>query len=303
VVESETLSGGGVRLRGLSGTFLIERVRPGVLAGLVMGRDTGEFGNAPFEIIERECRFFQRPVEFFLDGTRFENATGAVAAQWTHWLKTHRETLRRMHVLTSTDRVQLRMNVAAYFSQSEDRLMVLNEREEWTKALAAYAGDAVGIPDLQRRLEEPRVLVSREESRDAVLLRAPRSAWMFRKQDHVLLSRFTGDDSGDLTDMALGQMESFLDATPRPLRWFIDVRAAENIAPPVSQAWTEWLSGRPDRFTRITALSPAPLFPLVLTVAKYRSGTERLFRIHRELEPFIRDLSAATSAEVAAAWT
>jgi hypothetical protein len=52
---------------------------------------------------------------------------------------------------------------------------------------------------------------------------------------------------------------------------------------------------------KIVALAPQPLFPLVLTVAKYRSGAERMVRIHRELEPFREELAAATSGELASA--
>jgi hypothetical protein len=47
-------------------------------------------------------------------------------------------------------------------------------------------------------------------------------------------------------------------------------------------------------------LANSPLFPLVLTIAKYRSGNEHLFRIHRDLEPFRHELIAATSGAIAA---
>jgi hypothetical protein len=117
-----------------------------------------------------------------------------------------------------------------------------------------------------------------------------------------MLSRFNGDDSGELTNLALDEMGEFVSAARGSVRWFIDARGGQNVAPAVSQAWTEWLAARAERFAGITALSTAPLFPLVLTVAKYRSGTDRLFRICREEETFRSALSAATSAQTAAAW-
>ena len=46
-------------------------------------------------------------------------------------------------------------------------------------------------------------------------------------------------------------------------------------------------------------LPPSPLFPLVLTVAKYKSGMERVVRVHRAVEPFRDELIAVTSGELA----
>ena len=123
--------------------------------------------------------------------------------------------------------------------------------------------------------------------------------WGFRMlPNDVIFSKFTGDDSGDLTDAALDEMEGLL-ASDRKAAWFLDLRNARNVAPNVSQAWTEWLGVSQNRFARVIALSPSPLFPLVLTIAKHRSRTQHLVRIHRDLEPFRSELIAATSGEIA----
>ena len=79
----------------------------------------------------------------------------------------------------------------------------------------------------------------------------------------------------------------------------MDLRDAQNVAANVSQTWTDWLTARQERLGRVRAYAPSPLFPLVLTIAKYRSGTERVLQVHRELEPFRNDLISATSSETA----
>ena len=74
----------------------------------------------------------------------------------------------------------------------------------------------------------------------------------------------------------------------------LDFRDAQSVAASVSQAWTEWLRAHADRFARVVAFSPSPLFPLVLTVAKYKSGMERVVRVHRAVEPFRDELIVVT---------
>lgn len=296
----ETLRGGGLRLAGEAGAFVYQRLSPGVFLSAVRGRDTGEFGSAPLDIIDREYRLFGRPVEWFFDATRLEYTNGAVSGEWTAWLTRRPEVLRRMHILSRSERTRLVIRVASHFSNSSNRLALYTEPSWWRKALEASApGQAI---DPAARFEEPAVPVARiDSSGRGAVLEAPGCRWNFQPiAGGVIFSRFEGSDSGELTDLALDEMERMLAASEGKASWFLDLREAENVAGDVSRIWTEWLGGRQDRLARVVACAKSPLFPLVLTVAKFRSGTERLFRIHREIEPFRRELAEATSGEIAA---
>ncbi|HYI95392.1 MAG TPA: hypothetical protein VEX68_17765 [Bryobacteraceae bacterium] len=298
----ETLRGGDQRLSGKLGAFLYTRLRPGTLLTLSCGRDTGEFGTSPLDIVEREFHLFNRPVHWFFDATRVENATAAVSEQWTTWLRANRGKLAQMHVLAATEETHLMIGIARHFSNSSNLLKLYSDRTAWTTALLRSAPGLVSVPDLYGRLDEPAIAVSRNESVDrSVVLETSDCTWSFRPLTNgVIYTAFAGDDSGDLTNAAFDAMDSLIQSSLRKSHWFLNLRDARNVSAPVSQTWTEWLGARQDRFARVTAYSPAPLFPLVLTVAKYRSGTDHLFDIYRDSQPFRADLIKATSGELAA---
>lgn len=300
-MTKETLRGGALRLSGNDSSFLYERLRPGVYLTTSHGRDTGEFGTAPLYLIEREYKLFRHPVQWFFDATRVDNPTLAVTDEWTGWLRANQNALAQLHVLTSSEGTHLLMNVARHFSNSSRRLMLYCDRAQWTRAISKAIPGTTQSVDLASRLEEPAITITRSQSADeGVMLSAPGSSWNFRPlENHVIFSRFQGDDSGDLTDAALDEMEKLLDASDQKATWFMDLRDAQNVAANVSQTWTDWLTARQERLGRVRAYAPSPLFPLVLTIAKYRSGTERVLQVHRELEPFRNDLISATSSETA----
>jgi hypothetical protein len=265
------------------------------------GRDTGEFGAAPLDIIEREYRLFQRPVQWFFDATRVINPTRAVTEEWTAWLRRKREVLGHLHILTSAKETRLLLDVARHFSDSSDRMTLYTGLAEWSSAVLRSVPQLSSLPDLAAQLDQPPVAISREWSAErGTTLTAPGASWSFRGiASGVLFSRFSGNDSGDLTDTALDEMEQVLAASGGKVSWFLDLRDGQNVVASVSRTWTEWLGSRQDRFARITVLAPSPLFPLVLTIAGYSSGTERLVRIHRDLEPFRIELAAISSGETA----
>jgi hypothetical protein len=300
-VLKETLRGGALRLPGKNSSFIYERLRPGVYLTTSRGRDTGEFGIAPLGLIEREYKLFHHPVQWFFDATGVDNPTLAVSEEWTNWLRANQDALAQLHVLTSSEGTHLMISVARHFSNSSRRLMLYSDRAVWMRAIAKAIPGIVPPQNLAARFEEPAVKVTRSQSEEeGLILTGPGCSWSFRLLDNdVIFSRFKGDDLGDLTDTALDEMERLLDTCAQKATWFMDLREASTVTASVSQTWTDWLTARQHRLGRVRAYAPAPLFPLVLTIAKYRSGTERVLQVHRELAPFRDDLIAATSSEIA----
>lgn len=285
-VAQEILAGGDLRLRGAAGAFLFRRLKPGVLLTAFEGRDTGEFGMQALEVVAQEHRLFGKPVEWFFDATQVDTTAKTVSDAWTRWLRANRPVLAKMHVLTADEETRLRISVARHFSDSLKEMALYTERSKW------------GGGDLRNRFSEPPLEVTIVRSRtEGLTLTAPRARWTFRSLGNgVVMSTFAGDDDGSLTWFALAEMQRLLDASRGKMSWFLDLREARNVATNVSQTWTAWLGEHSDRFARVSAFAESPLFPLVLTVAKYRSRTERLFHIHRDSGPFQAELAAVTSA-------
>lgn len=298
----DILSGGDIRLRAQAGAFVYRRLRPAVLLTCFRGRDAGEFGTRPLDIVAQEFRYFEKPVEWFFDASLVENTTRAVSDQWTEWLRGHRAVLSRMHVLTADTGTHFRISLARHLSDSIKEMSIYTERAKWERALLLCAPDSNSAPPVHERFLEPPLGIETTSSETGLAISAPGSRWTFQPlANGVIFTTFAGHDTGDLTDPAIAEMQRLLDTTRGKLSWFIDLRKARNVATHVSQTWTAWLSAHHARLARVVALSPSPLFPLVLTVAKYRSGSERLFHIHREIEPFRDSLVRLTSENAAKA--
>jgi hypothetical protein len=287
-VAQEILAGGDLRLSGAAGAFLFRRLKPGVLLTAFEGRDTGEFGTQALEVVAQEHRLFGKPVEWFFDATHVDTTAKAVSDEWTKWLRANRRVLAKMHVLTGDEETHLRISVARHFSDSQNEMALYTDRAKWGIASSA---------DLTTRFSDPALDIAIVRSRtEGLTLTGPRARWTFRSlENSVVTSTFAGDDDGSLTWFALAEMQRLAGASRGKVSWFLDLREARNVAAHVSETWTAWLTEHSDRFARVSALAESPLFPLVLTVAKYRSGTERLFHIHRDPEPFEAELAAATS--------
>jgi len=301
-VRKETLSGGAIRLSGTASSFLYQRLRPGILMTVVRGRDTGEFGATPLEIVEAECNRFQRPVYWYLDAAQVQDAAHTVFEQWTNWLRAQEKTLAQLHVLTGTDTAHMTISIARHLSDASRRMFLYLDRSEWTQALLRSSSGLTAAPELASRFDEPAISIGTTRENKDTRLTAPTCAFIFRRiADDTIFCRFEGADSGDLTDLALHEMERSLARSNGPVHWFLDLRDAHTVATDVSRTWTEWIGVHRGRFARISALSFAPLFPLVLTIAKFSSGTENVFVVHREIEPFRKELAARTSGAAIAA--
>jgi hypothetical protein len=290
-VLRETLRGGDLRLMGSKGVFVFHRLRPGAILSYFEGRDTGEFGKAPLEYIETEHVTFDKPVEWFFDATKADNAARSVSDEYTAWLRRSKDVLSRLHVLAATQEIRLMIDISRHFSDAGNRLALYSDAGEWRTAINKTAPRVSAIPDLGARTTEEAVPIEREGD---LTIKAPGSEWSFTNlPNRVVLSKFKGFDSGDLTDHALAAMRERIGAGSEKTRWFLDLREAQTVASHVSQTWTEFIAARQNGFARIVAVASSPLFPLVLTVANYRSGTDHLLRVHREYEPFRAELAAA----------
>jgi hypothetical protein len=97
-----------------------------------------------------------------------------------------------------------------------------------------------------------------------------------RLSPEVIFSRFSGTDTGAFAHLPFDELQSLIDTPgPKPA-WFLDLRHGRLVASSVAEEWTAWLRAHHSRFQSIGMLAPANPLPLVLAIAKYRSGADNL---------------------------
>lgn len=139
-MERETLADGTIRLqagRGSSMTFA--RVRPGVVLVRIVGYDRGEFGDAPFDLMQAEARRWGK-IELFVDATETPGAVTAVRETWTEWFKVHRGELVRVHAVSGSTFVEMALSVAKTLSRTGELMQLYKDREEFDAALQRARG-------------------------------------------------------------------------------------------------------------------------------------------------------------------
>ena len=294
----DVLAGGAFRLSAPSISFLFQRLKPGVLLTAARGIDRGELGSAPLDVVDREQRLFARPVHWYFDASLIESASVAVSDDWAGWFRSNAGVLARLHVLTGSQATHITVGIVRHFADAHDRIAMYRDRAEWMRSFKPPDAPDGDVPDLGSRFDEPAVTVQRIEDRKKILVRAAACEWSFEMPGGaVLLTRFRGDDSGDATDAALDEIHSVFNRVRGKIHWFLDLREARNVTAPVTRVWTDWLKANRQQFASIRAVSPSPLFPLVLTLATYQSGTENLVRIYRVMAPFLSDLASIVPQE------
>jgi hypothetical protein len=293
-MREELLADGALRLSGDSAAFLFLRARPGVLLTVAKGRDTGEFGTAPLTFVEREYKRFGRPVEWFLDGSAVENATHPVFLRWTDWLAAKPAALRQLHVLPAAGPAQLTMAIAQRLASAEQRMTLYNSRERWAAALEKIVPGLVDIP--ADRFDEPAGSAERRVNADGtVIMTAPQCSFSFHAiSPRVVISEFSGDDTGALGTMPFDEMARLMDEAKGSVSWFIDVSSANTVSMTVAEEWTAWLAAHRSKLAHAGFLAPKRAFPLVITIAKFRSETENLVRLYSTPEEFNAAIAART---------
>ncbi len=114
-----------VVFEGVHATFVITRPAAHVVLMTISGRDAGEHGDAPMQALEKELAV--GPFALFIDARRTSGASIDVSNVWARWLRTHRDSLHRIHMLTGTKFVQLTADFVRRFSKLGDSMLVYTD--------------------------------------------------------------------------------------------------------------------------------------------------------------------------------
>lgn len=136
-MERETLLGGAVWLRAGNASFVVSRLRPGVLLVKAAGRDDGQFGSLVVNELAAELSRFPPELEIFVDARAVVHVASSAASTWTHWFERHRDRLRRIQMLTPSRQMQVTAAVAGHHSRT--KLVVHTQVENFESACARAA--------------------------------------------------------------------------------------------------------------------------------------------------------------------
>jgi hypothetical protein len=119
--------------------MVLTRLGPGIVLLRAAGYDTGQFGEAPFEWLEREMGRHGR-LEVFVDTREMFNAVHAVAEGWSAWIKRHQTRLTRMNLLTASKYVHMTIEVAKLFSRTGELMRIYTQASAFSEALSHSVG-------------------------------------------------------------------------------------------------------------------------------------------------------------------
>jgi hypothetical protein len=128
-----------LRLKGQGATMVLTRLGPAIVLLSATGHDKGQFGDAPFEWLEREMGR-HGVIEVFVDTREMFNATQTVADGWSEWIKRHRARLRRMSLLVSSKYVEMTLEVAKLFSRTGDLMRIYTDAPAFSDAISQALG-------------------------------------------------------------------------------------------------------------------------------------------------------------------
>jgi hypothetical protein len=120
-------------LEGLDTSMTITRVAAAVVVVTISGRDVGELGDAPFKALDEQLT--RGPFALFIDARRTRGASVDVSNVWARWLRTHRDDLLRIHMLTGSRFVQMTADFVRRFAELGDAMLIYTEASVFDETL------------------------------------------------------------------------------------------------------------------------------------------------------------------------
>jgi hypothetical protein len=118
---------------GVHSSMVITRPARHVVLVTITGRDVGEAGDGPLRALEDELQ--RGPYSLFVDARRTQGASVDVSNVWAQWLRSHRDVLHQIHMLTGSRFVQLTADFVRRFAELGDAMRVYTDGAAFDDAL------------------------------------------------------------------------------------------------------------------------------------------------------------------------
>jgi hypothetical protein len=124
-----------VQYDGVHCTLSIQKPSPHVVVLRISGTDVGEFGDAPMLELNRHLDF-ANPVHLFIDARDVRGASIAVSGEWAKWLRSQKERLREISMLTGSRFIEVTADFVRRFANLQTVMRIYTEPEAFDAALA-----------------------------------------------------------------------------------------------------------------------------------------------------------------------
>ena len=126
-----------VRFEGVHCTLVLRSYAGGVCVLTISGTDIGEFGDAPMRELEK-CMAAGTPIQLFVDARNVRGASIEVSGGWAEWMRTHREQLRGVSMLTGSRYVEVTADFVRRFAALEGKMRIYTEAAVFDAALDGW---------------------------------------------------------------------------------------------------------------------------------------------------------------------
>jgi len=126
-----------VFMEGLHGSLSIDRPRPGAVCVVIAAHDVGEFGPAPFRVLDEQLA--AGPYALFVDARQTQGASIEVSNHWARWLRANRDRLDRIHMLPGSRYVHVTADFVRRFAELEGSMVIYTDVAAFDEALANAA--------------------------------------------------------------------------------------------------------------------------------------------------------------------
>ncbi len=282
------LRDGAVRLGDARCTHLFTRLRPGAMLLTIFGRDGGELGNLPFELLDREAARFRQPLELYVDLRAAQGAAIAVSDAWAAWFA--RAKLAKVRVLVVSEALRLVVSVARHFSRTTELIDILADEARFLHLVNRDGPGLAALPTM--RLDEPAVSIRESTSGQLKRLEALGASFTFRRPRPGLVEvAIAGNDSGQFGDRPFDILEEELQHGPAEL--FFDTAQAGTMAASVTDLWVAWLAANEERLRTMHVLVASAFVHLIVFGAKHQTRQGRLITIHVDRDAYAAEWQEA----------
>ena len=131
----ETATTRDVQYDGVHCTLTIQKPSPRIVVLRISGTDVGEFGDAPMLELNQLLAVAE-PIELFIDAREVRGASIAVSGEWAKWLRSQKERLRQINMLTGSRFIEVTADFVRRFADLQTVMRIYTEPAVFDAALA-----------------------------------------------------------------------------------------------------------------------------------------------------------------------
>jgi hypothetical protein len=124
-----------VQYDGVHCTLIIQKPSPRIVVLRISGTDVGEFGDAPMLELNQYLAV-ANPIQLFIDAREVRGASIAVSGAWAKWLRSQREHLSEINMLTGSRFIEVTADFVRRFADLQTVMRIYTEAEAFDAALA-----------------------------------------------------------------------------------------------------------------------------------------------------------------------